>query len=152
MVSSSGASNSHYVVRAQRPEFFNDLHAHFFGLGDRGFASFDGVLDVADALIGKLNKTDIPSHFVCSFREVFLKGYCGSACVQSNTDLREPGADPQRFRFQLFRMALSSSNFSVSVLKLVRYQESIGNTNGNALRRSVNLFVDMDCAHFRAER
>src|SRR5213076_267702 len=72
----------HYVVRAQRPEFLNDLHAHFFGLGDGGFASLDGILDVTDALIGKPNKTDIRGHSACSFREVFLKDYCRFASAQ----------------------------------------------------------------------
>src|SRR5207253_9352706 len=72
----------HYVVRSHRPEFLNELHALFLGLGEGGLASFDGVLDVADALIGKLNKTDIGGHSACSFREVFLKGYCRFASAQ----------------------------------------------------------------------
>ena len=42
----------------------------------------DGVLNVADALIGKLNKTDIRGHSACSFREVFLKRYCTFASAQ----------------------------------------------------------------------
>src|SRR6266566_7489178 len=47
--------HDYHVISAHRPEFFHDLHAHFLGFGHRGVAPFDGFLDVADALIGKLN-------------------------------------------------------------------------------------------------
>src|SRR5205823_5462060 len=84
---------------------------------------------------------------------IFMPIFSASAMAASpRLDLREPGADPQRFRFQLFRMALSSSNFRVSVLKLVRYPEPIGNTNRNALRRSVNLLHNLDCVPSHSER
>jgi hypothetical protein len=38
----------------------------------RRLASFDGVFDVADALVGELNKTDILSHNARSCREGLL--------------------------------------------------------------------------------
>jgi hypothetical protein len=50
------------VVRAHRPKFIHDLHAHFLGLRHRGVASLDRVFDIADSLVSKLNQTDISSH------------------------------------------------------------------------------------------
>src|SRR4030095_10455653 len=59
------------VVRAHRPEFLYDLHPHFLGLRHRSIAAFDRILDITDALVSKLNQTNISSHdFLLS---------CGSA-------------------------------------------------------------------------
>src|ERR1051326_4391700 len=43
------------VISAHGPEFLHDFHSHFLRLGDRSFAAFNCVLDVADSLIRKLN-------------------------------------------------------------------------------------------------
>src|SRR4029453_4149291 len=56
------------VVRAHRPEFLYDLHPHFLGLRYRRIAAFDRILDITDALVSKLNQSDISSHdFFLSF-------------------------------------------------------------------------------------
>ena len=46
------------VVSAHRPECLRDFCAHFLSLGRGGVRAFGRVLDVADALVGKLKKTD----------------------------------------------------------------------------------------------
>src|SRR6184192_2450094 len=54
--------HNYHVVSAHRPEFLDDLHAHFLGHAYRGVAAFDGILNVANALLGKLNKANIHCH------------------------------------------------------------------------------------------
>src|SRR5207237_4718920 len=51
-----------------------------------------GIFDVANALVGKLKKTDILSHNVRSFRGVSFKNY-GRACVFAKTARRFLRAD-----------------------------------------------------------
>src|SRR5437867_3547121 len=72
---------------ADRPVFLDDFHAQFLGFGHGGVAAFDGVLDVADALIGKLNKTDIPSH---NYSLLLLNWLASSPSTQMFSLSRKP--------------------------------------------------------------
>ena len=118
-------SASDYAGRAHRPQFLNDLHAHFFGLGHRCLAAFDGVLDVADALIGKLNKTDYVASgrddtrdacAPCSFRDVFLKDYCRFA---SRAKIRCEQLGPADRRSQRHRLqhAVAAANATTTAAR-----------------------------------
>src|SRR5947207_8942919 len=68
----------HYsIVGAHCPELFHDLDPHFLSLGYRRVATFNGVFDIADALISELNQSDISSH------DFFLS--CGCALNYSRS-------------------------------------------------------------------
>src|SRR6266404_3501586 len=82
------------IVRAHRPERVGDLQAHFLGLGGGGGTSFNGVLNVADTLFGKLKKTDIHSHIFSPFLRVSPERLWQSlrvakaTCRQSESEVR----------------------------------------------------------------
>src|SRR5204862_1939751 len=69
----------HSVIRAHRPEFLHDFHAHFLRLSYGGVAAFHCVLDIANPLICKLNQPDISSHDL-----LLLSCYCTGKTIANS--------------------------------------------------------------------